>query len=98
MSVTKTKIGGSSKGRKVGRKRKAQPKEVRRTLAGKIGVRLAELAKDANMSAAQLADAIGKDVDTVHAYFAGKASPKVNDWPTVAKALGVPLRELLPNE
>jgi ribosome-binding protein aMBF1 (putative translation factor) len=97
MIATATKMGGSQQRATVGRKRQPQTPEIRKTLAGKLGARLAELADSVGLDADQLGDKIGKSGDTVRLYFSGKASPHINDWPKLAKALGVPsVRELLP--
>lgn len=82
----------------MGRPRKPMPPKVRRTLTGQIGMRMEQLAKDAGLSIDDLARRLGKDVDTIRVYFAGRSSPKVNDWRKVAKALGCSLRDLLPDE
>lgn len=89
-------VEGSLKGQKVGRKRQPQKAEVRKTYAGKVGLRLAELANRAGLSADDLGDKLGKSGDSVRLYFAGDASPKLNDWPKLAKILGVSVRDLLP--
>lgn len=80
----------------MGRKRQPQKAEVRKTYAGKVGLRLAELANRAGLSADDLGDKLGKSGDSVRLYFAGDASPKLNDWPKLAKILGVSVRDLLP--
>ena len=85
-----------SKGRTVGRKRQPQPPEIRRSLAGRFGVRLSELATKANFDADQLAKKIGKTGDMVRLYYAGRSVPPLNDWPKLAKALGVEVRDLIP--
>lgn len=89
--------GGSLSRATVGRKRQPQSAEIRKTLAGKVGARLAALADSAGLDADSLGDKIGKSGDTVRLYFAGKVVPPLNDWPKLAKAVGVPtVRELLP--
>jgi ribosome-binding protein aMBF1 (putative translation factor) len=94
--VVAKKMGGSLKGRTVGRKRQPQPKEISRTPAGKFGARLSHLAEAANLTADELADKIGKTGDMVRIYYSGKSVPPLNDWPRIAKALGVSMRDLLP--
>jgi ribosome-binding protein aMBF1 (putative translation factor) len=86
----------SQKGPKVGRKRQPQSKEVAKSLTGKFGANLAALAEQANLDADTLGDKIGRSGDMVRLYFAGRSVPPLNDWPKIAKALGVTLRELLP--
>lgn len=95
MGKTAIKIGGSTKGR-MGRKRQPQSDDIRKTLAGKFGVRLAALADAADLDADELGSKIGKSGDTIRLYFAGRVVPPLNDWPKLARALGVPVRELLP--
>lgn len=95
MGSPQTKIKPSAKGR-MGRKRQPQPDEIRKTLAGKFGVRLAALAQAADLDADDLGDKIGKSGDTIRLYFAGRVVPPLNDWPKLARALKTPLRELLP--
>lgn len=91
-----TKVNGS-KGATVGRKRQPQSPEIRKTLAGKLGARLAELAEAAGMDADELGGKIGKSGDTVRLYYAGKASPHINEWPRIAKLFGLQNpRDLLP--
>lgn len=96
MVTAATKMSGSKKGHSVGRKRQPQPKEIRQTLAGKFGARLSALADDAGLTADQFASKIGKTGDMVRIYYAGRSVPPLNDWPRIAKVLGVTTRELLP--
>lgn len=93
---TRTKIRGSNKGPRVGRKRQPQSKEISKTLAGKFGARLMLLAEAAQLDPAAFADKIGKSEVSVNLYFAGKVVPPLNDWSKIAKVLGVTVRELLP--
>lgn len=96
MAATASKMARSKKVPKVGRKRQPIPKEVSRTLQGKLGARLSSLTDAAGLDADTLGDKIGKTGDMVRLYFAGRSVPPLNDWPKLAKALGVTLRELLP--
>jgi ribosome-binding protein aMBF1 (putative translation factor) len=97
MAATATKMGGSQTRATVGRKRQPQTPEIRKTLAGKFGARLSVLADAAGLDADSLGSKIGKSGDTVRLYFAGKASPHINDWPKLAKVLGLAnTRDLLP--
>lgn len=90
-------MGDSTRGRTVGRKRQPQSPEIRKTLAGKFGRRLSELAEAAELDADSLGAKLGKSGDTIRLYFAGKTVPPLNDWPKLAKAVGVDsARELLP--
>ena len=84
------------KGPAVGRKRQPQPPEIRRTLAGRFGARLSALADAARLDADELGSKVGKSGDTIRLYFAGRVVPPLNLWPKLAKAVGVSLRELLP--
>jgi ribosome-binding protein aMBF1 (putative translation factor) len=98
MVAVQGKMEASLKGAKrVGKKRAAMPKDIAKTEAGKFGVRLSELADKANLTADELGAKIGKSGDTVRLYFSGKAVPHLNDWPLVAKALGVSLSALYPH-
>jgi ribosome-binding protein aMBF1 (putative translation factor) len=96
MQAVARKMGGPPKGRTVGRKRQPQPPEIRKTLAGKFGKRLLELAENAGLDANELGAKIGKTPDMVRIYFGGRAVPHLNDWPKIARALGVNIRDLLP--
>lgn len=81
----------------MGRKRQPQAKDVRKTLTGRVGARLEELAVAAGYSTpAQFADALGKTEEAVRHYYRGTRAPKLDEWPKVAKLLGVSVRELLP--
>lgn len=91
-----TKMVRSKKGPRVGRKRQPQSPEVRKTLTGKFGARLAALAEAANLDADTLGAKIGKSGDMVRLYYAGRNVPPLNDWPKLAKVLGVSLRDLIP--
>ena len=85
-----------SEGRTVGRKRQPQPPEIRKTLAGQLGARLAVLAELRGLSADDLGKRIGKTAATVRLYYSGRVVPPLDDWPKLARALGVTVRELLP--
>lgn len=81
----------------VGRKRQPQTPEIRKTLAGKLGARIAMLADSQGLDADTLASRIGKAGDTVRLYYSGRVVPPLNDWPKLAKALGLEnVRDLLP--
>lgn len=88
--------GRFSEGRSVGRKRQPQPPEIRRTLTGKLGARLASLADGKGLSADELGKRIGKSAATVRLYYSGRVVPPLDDWPALARALGVTVRDLLP--
>lgn len=91
-------LGSNPKGAaRVGRKRKPQSKAISRTPAGKFGARLEALADEANLTASELGKRIGKSEDTIWTYFKGRAVPHIDDWPRIAKALGLAdAGELLP--
>lgn len=91
-----SKMARSKELPKVGRKRKPQSKEVAKKLTGKFGARLLLLTEQANLDAESLGKKIGKSEVTVNLYFAGKYTPPLNLWPKIATALGVSLRDLLP--
>lgn len=81
----------------MGRKRQPQAKEVRRTLTGQVGARLEELAIAAGYSTpGQFAEAMNKTEEAVRHYYRGTRAPKLDEWPKIAKLLGVTVRELLP--
>lgn len=80
----------------MGRKRQPQTPEIRRSLSGKIGARLSLLADSAGLSADEFGKRIGKTGDMVRIYYSGRSTPPVDDWPKIARALGVTVRELLP--
>lgn len=96
MGKAGNKMGGPSKGPLVGRKRQPQSPEIRKTFAGKVGARLSELAEAAGLSADEIGDKLGKSGDTVRLYYSGRVVPPLNDWPKLARILGVSARELLP--
>jgi hypothetical protein len=95
MAATVVKIAGSRKGL-MGRQRKEQTPEVRRSFAGKFGKRLESLALAAGLNALAFGKKIGKSDDMVRLYYAGENVPPLNDWPKIAKVLGVTPRDLLP--
>lgn len=95
MVTAGTKLRGS-KGPTVGRKRKPQTKEVAKTLKGRFGSRLSALATKAGFDADGFGDKIGKSGDTVNLYYSGRVIPPLNDWPKIAKVLGVSVRDLIP--
>ncbi len=84
------------KGRPVGRKRQPQSPEIRRTLAGRFGARLSYLADTVGLTPDELGERIGKTGDMVRIYYAGRSTPPLDDWPKIARALKVTVRELLP--
>lgn len=96
MTKAADRVGGSTKGLPVGRKRQPQTPEIRKTYAGKVGMRLSELADAAGLTADQVGSKLGKSGDTVRLYYAGRVVPPLNDWPKLARILGVSVRELLP--
>lgn len=96
MPTAATKIKPSDKGPKVGRKRQPIPKELLKTPSGKFAVRLQGLMEAAGIDAKTLGEKIGKSSDTVHVYLAARAVPHLDDWPKLAKALGLSdYRELI---
>lgn len=97
MVAVQGKMEASLKGAKrVGKKRAAQTKDIAKTMAGRFGARLAELAEKAGLTTEELASRIGKSSQSVLLYYAGKAVPHINEWPAIAKALGVSISDLLP--
>ena len=87
------------KGRTVGRKRKPMPKEIRRTLAGKFGLRLESLVFESGLTAKEFAAKIGKGEDAVRTYFRGTSLPPIQDLPRIAKVLGLgSIRDLFPSD
>lgn len=97
MVAVSSKMEASLKGAKrVGRKRAPQSKEIAKTMAGKFGARLAYLTERSGLTADELATKIGKSSQSVFLYFAGKAVPHIDEWPQIAKALGVTIKDLLP--
>ena len=60
-----------------------------------FGSRLRALRKKAGLSQEELADVLGISYMTVRRWEAGKASPRVEDVPSIAQALGVPDADLL---
>lgn len=96
MVAIASKMGGSKKGRTVGRKRKPMPKEIRRTLAGRFGLRLETLVFERGLTVKEFADKIGKSEDAVRTYFKGRL-PQIGDLPLMARVLGLnDYREIFP--
>lgn len=95
MTAATAKMTGS-KGQQVGRGRKEQPPEVRRSFAAKFGKRLEFLAQAAGMNAKAFGEKLGKSDDMVRLYYAGTSVPHINDWPRIARILGVKVHDLLP--
>ena len=60
-----------------------------------FGARLKALRKKAGLTQEELADVLGISYMTVRRWEAGKASPRVEDIPSIAQALGVPEADLL---
>ena len=60
-----------------------------------FGSRLKALRKKAGLTQEELADVLGISYMTVRRWEAGKASPRVEDIPSIAQALGVPEADLL---
>lgn len=99
MLATKAKRGedgGSLSRAAMGRRRKVQPPEVRRSFAAKFGARLESLALAAGLDAKAFGKKLGKTDDMIRYYYAGTSVPHINDWPKIAKVLGVIPRDLLP--
>jgi ribosome-binding protein aMBF1 (putative translation factor) len=97
MVAFQAKMGASKQGAKrVGKKRSAQPKEVARTMSGKFGARLEELATKAGLSPDDLAEKLGKSPGIIRYYYVGRSVPHIDDWPLIAKVLGVTIHDLLP--
>ena len=81
----------------MGRQRQPQAKEVRRTLTGKVGARLEQLAVAAGYTTpGQFADALGKTEEAIRHWYRGTRAPKLDEWPKIAAKLGVSVREILP--
>jgi hypothetical protein len=93
------KVEGSKPSRSphVGRQRQPQAKEVRNTLTGKMGSRLEQLALSAGYDTPdKFAAAVGKTEEAIRHWYRGTRAPKLDEWPKIAKKLGVSVRELLP--
>lgn len=81
----------------MGRQRQPQAKEVRRTLTGRMGAHLEQLAIAAGFDTpAKFAAAVGKTEEAIRHYYRGTRAPKLDEWPKFASKLGVSVRELLP--
>ncbi len=81
----------------MGRKRSGQPRSVRKTVAGKFGQRLEQLATAAGLTTAQFARKAGVTEDAIRKYFRGTDVPRLDRWPRIARALGLKnAKDLLP--
>jgi ribosome-binding protein aMBF1 (putative translation factor) len=94
--ATASKMARSKQVPKVGRKRQPIPKALLKTPSGKFAVRLQGLMEAAGLEADTLGEKIDKSSGTVYAYLSARAVPHIDDWPRIAKALGLSdYRELL---
>lgn len=96
MTATKerSKVGGSSKGLHVGRKRTAKPPKTLSNAERKFALRLSELIGD---NAPAVAEKVGVSSDAVRKWCAGDSVPSLDKWPKIAAAVGLKdYRDLLP--
>lgn len=95
MSKRGIKMGGPSKGRTVGRKRKEPDTS---TYQGRLAARLRMLREKAGKTVPEFSDALGILAKTYYGYETGD-----RDWPNeltpkAAKALGIQARTLYPEQ
>lgn len=92
--VTATKMGGSQKGPKVGKVRRVN-KSFATSPSGQFAKRLNQLLR--NQPASDLADKLGVSDDAVLKWLRGDRTPPIDQWPDIAKALGLSdWRDLIP--
>ncbi len=95
-TIRRAKVNGSkspTRSKRMGKKRAAITKKPR-TPRELFAARLRELAGD--RTAAELAKVWGVSADAAGLYLSGKRVPKLDDWPTIAKAFGLSWTDLLP--
>jgi predicted transcriptional regulator len=71
------------------RKRAGQPRSVRKTVAGKFGQHLEQLAAAAGLTTAEFARKAGVTEDAIRKYFRGTDVPRLDRWPRIARALSL---------
>lgn len=80
-----------------GRKRTGPAEGIKKTPAAKFGMHLEQLVNGSGMTVAEFASKVKKSEQAVWSYFRGTRVPHINDWPRIAKALGLEeIRELVP--
>lgn len=92
---TEVKMGGPSKGRTVGRKRK-EP-DLKR-YSGRLAARLRSLRERAGKTAEEMADSLKVPISTYYAYENHNVALPTDLIPSVAKALGVNPRSVTPEK
>ena len=68
------------------------------TYEGRFAVRLRMLREKAGISQEQVAEAVGVSATAVYRWEADLRQPQISDLPSIAKALGVKVRTLLPEK
>ena len=68
------------------------------TYAGRFAIRLRKLREKAGYTVPQLTELTGIPEQTIYNWEAGNRRPPVETYPTLAKAFGVKVRTLLPDE
>ena len=66
------------------------------TYSGRFAVRLRELRDNAGLTTRELAELTGVPHSTIDAWDRGSNEPKIGQLPTLAEALGVTVRTLIP--
>jgi transcriptional regulator with XRE-family HTH domain len=66
--------------------------------SGRFAARLRSLREKAKLTPEQMAEAVGVSATTVYRWEADLRQPQISDLPTIADALGVKVRILLPEK
>ena len=78
--------------------RKDPSPEMLATFSGRFAVRLRMLRERAGLTIEDLVDAIGVPQPTLYHWEAGHSKPPIEMFPHLAKAFGIKVRTLLPDE
>jgi DNA-binding XRE family transcriptional regulator len=95
MTATVVKMGGSPKGRTVGRSTSAEDLS---TYSGKIGARIRKRREQLAITVEDFANKLGVKLPTIYHWEAGRNPVPVNLLPDIAAALSTSIHRLLPKE
>ena len=68
------------------------------TYSGRFAERLRQLRDNAELTTRELAEKTGIPLSTIQSWDGGRKSPSIDNFPALAKALGVTVRNLMPKE
>lgn len=91
MTTAEVKMGGT-----MGRPRKRPKFDGKHTYRERFVLRLFDLAEKSRLSNEALATAVKVRPVTVAKWLQGRNIPELKHWPLLAKAFGIPVRELPP--